>query len=66
MKLPADDPRAVALYEAIRAGDLDAVERLLAEHRELATARFVDSGCGDERTATPLSRRARTSRRPGR
>jgi uncharacterized protein len=51
VKLPADDPRAVALSQAIRAGDLDAVERLLAEHGELATARFVDPRCGDERSA---------------
>lgn len=50
MKLPAGDPRAVALTKAIRAGDLEAVERLLAEHGELATARFVDPRCGDERT----------------
>jgi uncharacterized protein len=49
--LPADDPRAVALFEAIRAGDVDAVERLLAEHGDLAAARFVDPRCGDERTA---------------
>ena len=52
--MPADDPRAVALSEAIRAGHVDAVERLLAEHGELATARFVDPGCGDERTALHL------------
>jgi uncharacterized protein len=51
VKMPADDPRAVALFEAIRAGDVDAVERLLAEHEELATARFVDPRCGDQRTA---------------
>src|SRR5919202_5565912 len=49
--MPADDPRAVALAEAIRAGDVAVVERLLGEHEELATARFVDPGCGDERTA---------------
>ena len=51
MRIPADDPRAVVLFEAVRAGELDALERLLAEHGELATARFVDPGCGDERTA---------------
>src|SRR5215208_5709661 len=51
MKVSADDPRAVGLAEAIRAGDVEAVERLLAEHGELATARFVDPRCGDERTA---------------
>jgi ankyrin repeat protein len=51
MKLPANDPRAVALFEAIRAGDLAALERLLREHGDFATARFVDPSCGDERTA---------------
>src|SRR5918999_5666443 len=49
--MPADDPRAVALAEAIRAGDVAALERLLGEHGDLATARFVDPRCGDERTA---------------
>lgn len=51
MKLPADDPRAAALIAALRSGDVDAVERLLAEHADLAGARFVDPSCGDERTA---------------
>ena len=51
MKMPADDPRALRLAEAIRAGDVPELERLLAEHGELATARFVDPNCGDERTA---------------
>jgi ankyrin repeat protein len=51
MKLPADDPRAVALSGVIRTGDVDALERVLAEHGELATARLVDPRCGDERTA---------------
>jgi len=51
VKLPADDSRAVALSEAIRAGDVGAVERLLAEHGDLATARFVDPRCGEERSA---------------
>jgi uncharacterized protein len=50
VKMPADDPRAVAFSEAIRDGDVDTVDRLLAEHGELATARFVDPRCGDERT----------------
>ena len=35
----------------IRAWDVGALERLLAEHGELATARFVDPACRDERTA---------------
>ncbi len=51
MKLPADDPRAVAFFEAVRAGDVGAVERLLDAHGDLATARFVDPRCGDERSA---------------
>jgi uncharacterized protein len=55
VKIPADDPRAAALSEAIRAGDVDAVERLLAEHGDLATARFVKPACGDERTALHLA-----------
>ena len=55
MKLSADDPRAVALFEAIRAGDLDGIERLLAEQGDLATARFVDARCGEERTALHLA-----------
>jgi uncharacterized protein len=55
VKLPADDPRAVELVAAIRAGNVEAVERLLAEHAELATARFVDPRCGDERTALHLA-----------
>src|SRR5436190_5359090 len=51
LSLPADDPRAVAFAGAIRSGDLDVLERLVVEQRELATARFVDPRCGDERTA---------------
>ena len=51
MELPADDPRVVSFVEAIRAGDLAALERLLGGHPDLATARFVDPSCGDERTA---------------
>ena len=51
MKLPADDPRAVRLAEAIRGGDVAGLARLLAEDGELATARLVDPRCGDERTA---------------
>jgi ankyrin repeat protein len=50
MKMPADDPRAILLSEAIRAGNVEALERLLTEHEELATARLVDPACGDERT----------------
>ena len=55
MKMRADDPRAVALVEAVRAGDVGAVEHLLADHGELATARFVDPRCSDERSALHLA-----------
>jgi uncharacterized protein len=50
VSIRADDPRAVAAFEAIRAGDVDALGRLLAGDPELATARFIDPSCGDERT----------------
>ncbi|MGB3444150.1 MAG: ankyrin repeat domain-containing protein [Actinophytocola sp.] len=36
----ADDPLAVAVTTAIRTGDLAALDRLLADHPELATARI--------------------------
>ena len=42
MIIPGDDPRAVAAFEAIHAGDVEGLERLLAEHPTLATARFTD------------------------
>ena len=42
--IPADDPRAVALTTAIQAGDLSALDGLIARHPEVSTARF-----GDER-----------------
>jgi hypothetical protein len=48
VKMPADDPRAVALFETIRAGDVEALERLLADHGELATAGLVQPRIGDE------------------
>jgi uncharacterized protein len=44
-----DDPRAAAAVAAIHAGDIEALERLLAEHAELATARIADER-GNERT----------------
>jgi hypothetical protein len=44
-----DDPRAVAAVAAIHAGDVEGLERLLAEHAELATARIADER-GNERT----------------
>jgi uncharacterized protein len=40
--LPAEHPLAVAAARAIRAGDVDGLRTLLAEHPELATARFGD------------------------
>jgi uncharacterized protein len=46
--LPEDDPRAVALVAAIRDGDVEALQRQLREHPELATARVVDA-CGVSR-----------------
>ena len=51
MKMPADDPRAIELAEAIRAGNVGALERLLADHGDLAAAWFVDPRSGDERSA---------------
>jgi ankyrin repeat protein len=50
VSIRADDPRAVAAVEAIHAGDVQALERLLVDHPDLATARFTDFSCGDERT----------------
>ncbi len=46
---PSDDPRAVAAVEAIHAGDVPALERLLTEHPQLATVRLTDES-GHERT----------------
>jgi uncharacterized protein len=40
--IPGDDPRAVAAFAAIRAGDVEGLGRLVAEDAELATARFTD------------------------
>jgi uncharacterized protein len=50
VSIPADDQRAVAASEAIHGGDLPALERLLADRPDLATARLIEAGCGDERT----------------
>jgi hypothetical protein len=44
------DSRAVAAFEAIHGGDIEALERLLVEYPDLAIARVVDRSCGDERT----------------
>jgi hypothetical protein len=43
--VPADDPRAVAATEAVQAGDLAALERMLAADPWLATARIGDWDC---------------------
>jgi hypothetical protein len=43
--VPADDPRAVAATEAVQAGDLDELERLLTADPWLATARVGDPNC---------------------
>jgi hypothetical protein len=45
----ASDPRAVAAFEAIHAGDVERLERLVAEHPALAAARFADER-GHQRT----------------
>lgn len=44
LSLPAQDPLAVAVTSAIRAGDLDGLGRLLAGHPGLAGARIVRHG----------------------
>jgi uncharacterized protein len=54
MSIRADDPRAVAALEAIHAGDVRALERLLVDHPDLATARVTDPSSGDERTLLHL------------
>jgi uncharacterized protein len=43
--VPADDPRVVAATEAVQAGDLDGLERLLGTDPWLATARIGDWDC---------------------
>jgi uncharacterized protein len=44
LRLRNDDPLAVSLTEAIRAGDLASLERLANEHPNLATARIEKNG----------------------
>ncbi len=46
MTIDPEDPLAVAVTEAIQAGDLDRLRRLLAEHPGLATARLGDDRPG--------------------
>jgi uncharacterized protein len=50
--IPTDHPLAVAATEAIRAGELAELERLLAAHPELATARLVSRPDGRHCKAT--------------
>lgn len=45
MTLSPDDPRAVAVCDAIRAGDIAKLEHLLDEHDGLAQARIGDRDC---------------------
>lgn len=49
LSLRADDPAAVAVVDAIRSGDRDALGRLLRDDPQLVTARIV-AACGDTRT----------------
>ena len=49
LSIQADEPRAVALREAIQSGDVATLERLVRDQPELATARLVD-GRGVSRT----------------
>lgn len=47
MQAPGTEtPLAIALVEAIHAGDLTALKQLLAEHPGIATIRLVDDGSG--------------------
>ena len=48
MTIDPSDPLAVAVTEAIRAGDLDGLRRLLGDHPGLATARIGDDRPGGE------------------
>jgi uncharacterized protein len=50
VRLEADDPLAVAVCAAIRSGDVDRLQGLLAETPQLAAARVrAGGGCRDER-----------------
>ena len=48
--IPDDDPLAVAVVQAIRTGDVERLERLLAEHPSLATARIRSCGGKEARS----------------
>lgn len=49
LKLPADDPLAIAVVSAIRSGDIEKLQTMLNENADLATARIVND-CGVGRT----------------
>jgi uncharacterized protein len=49
-KIPADDPLAVQVVEAIRGGDLARLRRLLDDNPELARAQIADPRCDDTRS----------------
>ena len=49
--LPADDPLAIAVMDAIRAGKTAELKRILAEHPTLAMTRLIANGdCAGQRT----------------
>src|SRR5437764_13174565 len=50
-RIPDDDQVAIELRLAVRAGDVEAIQRLLRNNPALATARL---GSKDSGTATPL------------
>jgi uncharacterized protein len=50
--IATEEPLAVAVVQAIHTGDVDALNRLLAEHPELATAKLGTDPCGDDRGMT--------------
>ena len=55
MKLPVDDPLAVVVTAAIKAGRAEELQQLLCEHEGLATARIVDAA-QVERTLLKIAR----------
>jgi hypothetical protein len=57
--LARDDPVAVALVLAVHGGDLDTIERLLAEHPGLARANFVTPDGGSRTSLHMVTRLAR-------
>jgi hypothetical protein len=54
MSVGGDEPLGVAVVEAIRAGDLRTLTRLLAEHPGLATARVMRPEAGEHAARTLL------------